>query len=347
MNELQMAYRRMQEIRFCPPFKLLNTPEGKRHLDACPFCQEWIEAGIGNWSLPEITSEPPSEVAPGQIWKISEKKSGWVEWKYYNPPLVLVLYETDEKTVRVALLHDEEVLASESDIPTGTGMYAEAWNTFAFSKAYLDKFIGHAKSGTVEKVIEAENTMPEPRTIIHKYFMKGEAEVAAFFALSVLGEVMKPYESPLELLESGNVDVSLPFSLPPGKNLLERVIVAKIPDDYRAMAASDDEDYIAVRLAIVSEGKLVELRETSARITLISEEGNRLIIGGKLSERIPKNADIYGKWKMEDGSLKGAFEEAMIDEEGYFRMVFKDIPEDTESKGFPCIVLCIEKENKE
>ncbi len=345
MDELQMAYRRMQQIRFCPPADFLKTPEGRKHLEACPFCQEWLEAGIEEWSLPEITPRPFQEVAPGQIWKISEKKSGWIEWKYYNPPLVLVTDTIDDKAVRVALLHDEDILAGEGDIPTGTGMYAEAWNTFAVPKEHLDKFITSINPEVVEKVRNAENIMPVPKTVVHEYFMKCEVEVASFFALSALEEIMKHHESLLDLFENGDIEIALPFSLPSDGSLLEKIALVQIPDDYCAMAAADEEDYIGIRMAAVSAGKLVELREIPAKITYKNLEGDRLIIGGKASERLPHNAEIYGVWKTKGECIDKTSSEAMIDEEGYFRVVFEELSEESIKKGEPVIIVCVKERN--
>ncbi len=147
---------------------------------------------------------------------------------------------------------------------------------------------------------------PSPKTVIHKYFIKTEVEVSSFFALSALEDIiMKPQKSLLELFEDGDIEVSLPFPLPPGRNLLESLLTASSPEDYQAMTASHEEDHLVVRLVVVEEEKVVELRDILAKITFKDTiEDVFLIIGGKVLEKIPPGSDIKAIWEKESGYLE-------------------------------------------
>ena len=180
---MKYALQRLFQTRFCPPIELLNTSEGQKHLECCPYC---IPLSVAPSPSKSTTKEffIATEVRPNQIWKIDPDLSDWVDWRYINTPIVFITDTLDEDHVEVAPIHMEPKLALNTDVQVGKlDLFIESWNTFPILRRHLRKYVLKTDLDILAKVEEAKKIKPKPPTEVHKFFMMYEAEVASYFAI--------------------------------------------------------------------------------------------------------------------------------------------------------------------
>jgi hypothetical protein len=338
--DLKEALQRMWRVRFCPPDDVGLREE---HRIICPFCEyEVMEEKA--FYINRGTDQVDYPIEPGDFRLLSRDLEGWDEkGLYHNAPLVFVI-ESNDTFCRVALVHPEEDLKVAEDVTAGPGLFVEAWNSFAVPTKYIGKCIARAPHLVPSaKNAKLPNDFP---TIVHEYFCKMEVEVAAYFAVKVLGELMEPYSDVLDeisYMEENelNVAFSTPCILPEGdKGILEKIALSEVSNEPLAMAAADQEDIIPVRIAKL-EGKRVFLYSVPAIITFRSDEPESLTIGGRVPEKLSPDAGIFSAWI--DPNTKNTIgypSEAFLDPvSGFFRIKFDSLSKKDVKTGQPVILV--------
>ena len=149
------AWGRMYRQRHCPDLSILmeGSRQAQRHLASCGMCRarldsaaEAAELGALLMKIP-VRMPPATPPRPGDVRALRPRSSGlprlpWLDRdrRFCNAPLLLVLGFPDAQGfVQVAQVFDESALCvTGEDIALGTGLFAEAWNTYAVPAQALD-----------------------------------------------------------------------------------------------------------------------------------------------------------------------------------------------------------------
>jgi len=353
--QMRMAWQIALQARGCPPDSILRGGKADQRLRAhraqCPFCSEHetVEAGLfegialAREPARRVEVEPREDRSPGTICRVSAALAGWgPRERYYNPPLVLVLeYPRDMPgAVRVAQVYDDPCLAGPGDVPLEEGLFAESWNTYALRIEDLESAFGFVDETKLREVLNAQATdppSPEEGTILDA-FRRLEVEVAAFFALQALSDLMDRRElGPLERIAALFPDgESLKRALAeeePGIRWPEevadpRVMLAhaRLAKERLPMAAAGEEEWISANMAVL-DGEVLRLEAVFCEIRHFSLQGNALVVGGKVLPPPTGRTEITGRW-VKEGLPPRDCDQSFLDEEtGYFRLLFRDMTE--------------------
>lgn len=329
--------------RMCPPPDRVSANELDEHLTLCPLCKDWVYI-FRNFSYSH-TSFPhshPSEVDVGQIWRINSDLSGWEDGKeiYYNPVCVMVIYKWGE-IARVAVVHDEDILATLEDVPF-RGLFIEPWNTFSIPLNRLESFIVDA-SDVLDIVRERAQSgvMPEPTSSIEETFINAEIGVASYFASRVLEEVMQ-LEQASDLLDTiawEDDETLFPFLNPDasGSSLITRLAAYQPPGTMLPLAAAGEEDPgepIVINIVEFKNDK-PSFRTTRGYLTFKGQKGDQLVFGGKIQEPLSPNAGIHAVLidKVTGTIIMPAMEASLDTTEGFFQIVFSPVTDDDAKRG--------------
>lgn len=353
--EMRLAWQTALQARGCPPDRVLSGEDRdsslSHHLSTCPFCSEAAAMGREEFEETALARElrrfsmprPEAEPAPGQVCRVSERCVGWgPKGRYYNPPWVLVLDLPGDLpgAARVAQIYDDPVLAGPGDIPLGDDVFAESWNTYTLREEDLECCGGCVDEETLRQVKEgAALDWPAPPAGTHlEAFRRLEVEVAAFFALQALEEIMKRRErSPLEGLRALFPDgetlkgelsgvypqIAWPEATGDAADLLAR---ARFPESELPLAAAGEGETLPANLVVVRRGT-VQLSPILWELRVLTPKEGGTVVGGKALASLPPRVELYGRWAA-PGQPGRIGEVSFIDPEtGYFRLYFKDISE--------------------
>lgn len=326
--------------RMCPPPAGVPENELKEHLALCPLCEDWVYVfgDLGGEELPFDNMTPGS----GQVWKISRTLEGWEDGRriYYNSPYVMVINVWD-KVARVAMVHDEDLLATSEDVPF-KGLFIEPWNTFSIPTKYLARFLLDA-SEVLDIVRRKAETglIPEPSSFMQATFIETEIRVASYFALKVLNEVME-LEGSTDLLDSlawEEEETLFPF-LPPdtsGSSLINRLAAYQPPEAMLPLAAAGEEEPGEPIVVTVVEFKndKPSVKTAMGYVTFISQSGEELIFGGKIICPLSPDAGIHAVLldKVTNNIIMPAVKANLDPAGGFFRVVFSPVTDDIAKRG--------------
>ncbi len=197
-------------LRTCPPDKILfeeNSQQLKRHLRTCYMCQINldIQAEV-SWTWPEVYQEikPDPGPNPGQIRKIKPDLAGWGPGsRYYNPPLVLVLKQTDDQAVQVAQIFPGDEFMSEGDVYIQGFGFAQAWNIYTMGLKDLGGVLGKADADILETIFSKAGEYHETDEDSLLYlFQCMEIELGSFFSQQSIARILDKKPAPAEIVRS-------------------------------------------------------------------------------------------------------------------------------------------------
>jgi hypothetical protein len=393
--ELKLAWQEIWQLRGCPPDEVLcgpqPGPEVRRHLEICPFCPERLEdmtAGmrttrteiiplqcgpaegsepspgpaspcfppISRSLKPEDRLRPPQ---PGEIRSMRRSLGGWgPRDRHYNPPLVLVtsIPQGPPGAVRVAQVHNQEVLAGPSDVPLGHGLFAEAWNTYALRRDDLAELWDEVFEPTLQAVLEGERQglapSPGAESPWIEAFQRLELEVGAFFAMQAVDALLwEAHESPFDRILAEISDVAalgahlrlrqprviLPEGAP---GVLESLALARPPGGELPLAAAGIENRIILnRVAWTAEG--IELSPLLAEITHWGCGPGGLTSGGVIEAASPEGSELRAWLDMEAGAPLPAADVSFAPAGGFFRARFPGVSKEMARQGRLVLLLCL------
>ena len=208
------AWGRMYRQRHCPDLKVLmeGSRQAQRHLASCSMCRARLDSAAEAAELGALLAKIPLHIPPatpprpGEIRALRPMEPGlpglpWLDRdkRFCNAPLLLVLSLPDAQGfVQVAQVFDEPVLCrADEDIPLRTGLFAEAWNTYAVPAQALDPVIHaraeeraaeHVRRRAREPVAAVEEDAP-----VHA-FRLDECRIGSLFSLQLTLHVLKELE---------------------------------------------------------------------------------------------------------------------------------------------------------
>jgi hypothetical protein len=392
--EMKLAWQEIWQLRGCPPDAVLRGPlpgpELRRHLEICPFCPERFEDPTTGMSRtrsgqvpphlhPVHGSEPSRDPAspsfpattrsskpaardrpprPGQLRSIRHSLGGWgPRGRHYNPPLVLVtsIPEAPPDAVRVAQVHNQEILAGPADVPLGHGLFAEAWNSYALRRDDLGEVWEEVPEATLGAVLERARwglpPAPDEDAPWIEAFQRLEMEVGAFFALQAVDALLREGdESPLDRVLAEIPDVAALAAhlgrcrsraiLPEGASgVLEAMALARFPDHELPLAASGPENRIILnRVSRTGEG--IELSPLTAELTHWECGPGGLTSGGVIEAASPEGSELRAWLDIEEGAPLAASDVSFAPARGIFRARFPGVAMEMARRGRLILLLC-------
>ncbi|MCP4110916.1 MAG: hypothetical protein GY749_36245 [Desulfobacteraceae bacterium] len=270
--EFKLAWKLATQKRCCPPDEILFSPDYeeqvKKHNQLCLSCNEHFSDGqpyISNFFRQHLKPLPKEKISPGQIWSLKSELGGWgPKNRYYDPPLVIVLKESDsmDKAVLVSQIYDDVTFFGPGDILLGKNItgFAESWNLYTLQKTDLEICFGTAADEVIKQVLSErdKDILPVKNTTLLYFFRNLEIEVGYFFSSMAVSSLMNEYES---LKDAGVVKSLTPgtpewfenlsLSFPEAAKELHKLKLAghTKADEYEYKAAASDSN-IEIRVKI-------------------------------------------------------------------------------------------------
>lgn len=324
MYSRKLALSIAKQYRTCPPPAVMDSPENEKyveqHLAVCPYCSTRARKDGKNWShiadkvknsfISADRAEMQSEPAAGQLRYLSTDLCKWSDGYFYNPPMVLILRISSEKSdvLEVAQVYNDIVLAAPGDLildkeQSGIGdIFIECWNRYSLKRNYLEPTVGHIG----EKVLEAVKSIGkdpgpyppwavQPRPLEKEdyriSFRELERQVSHIFSLknnkTLSTHVNKPR---IKLAYSSTRDAQRAIKdlkhditwLREPENFDETLFLAGFPADALQMAAKDtDAGNLVANTVFVKQGKIKNIVPCPVEIY---SQTNAVSISGKISD---------------------------------------------------------------
>ena len=212
------AWGRMYRARHCPDLGILmeGSRQAQRHLASCGMCRarldsaaEAAELGALLMKIP-VRMPPATHPRPGDARALRPRSSGlprlpWLDRdrRFCNAPLLLVLGFPDAQGfVQVAQVFDESALCvAGEDIPLGTGLFAEAWNTYAVPAQALDP-VAYARAWA-QAADRVRQRAREPFAAVEEHspvhaFRQDECRTGSLFSMQLTLHALKELERETE-----------------------------------------------------------------------------------------------------------------------------------------------------
>ena len=166
---------------FCPPYELLDTPEGKIHMEHCSKCKE-VHRFLNDNDKKEYTyvskvykemkeESYDSDVQIGQIryTNILDRSVCWDKHLFIIPVEVFV-YQVKNNKCTVAPMHNYyEFYDAYDEIKLDNFHYVECWNTFTIPKDNLKySTISILNMYSTIKQIESKSKLRHPITLTYQ-----------------------------------------------------------------------------------------------------------------------------------------------------------------------------------
>jgi len=246
--------------------------------------------------------------------------------------------------VRVALVHDFPDLAGPGDVEIAPGAFAEPWNTFACSHDHLGKRILRAPEAVMatvrEKMQAPRGPVPgeaqgvdEAFQAFLEAFSRLEVDVAAFFALRTLDDLMTALEAPsrTRVLRPFRGDPKAFHTVfgrwlrldPDAPPTLETLITAPWVDEFLPLAAAPAGEAFPVKILRVREGAFV-LEAGNAELTVFEPTPHGFVVSGRIPQKFSPGAKIYALWNL-SGVEVAPGEASFNPATGFFRFMFSNI----------------------
>lgn len=212
------AWGRMYRQRHCPDLSILmeGSRQAQRHLASCGMCRarldsaaEAAELGALLMKIP-VRMPPATPPRPGDVRALRPRSSGlprlpWLDRdrRFCNAPLLLVLGFPDAQGfVQVAQVFDESALCvTGEDIALGTGLFAEAWNTYAVPAQALDP-VAYARAWA-QVADRVRQWAREPFAAVEEHspvhaFRQDECRTGSLFSMQLTLHALKELERETE-----------------------------------------------------------------------------------------------------------------------------------------------------
>lgn len=212
------AWGRMYRQRHCPDLGILmeGSRQAQRHLASCSMCRarldsaaEAAELGALLMKIP-VRMPPATPPRPGDVRALRPRWPGlprlpWLDRdrRFCNAPLLLVLGFPDAQGfVQVAQVFDEEALCvTGEDIALGTGLFAEAWNTYAVPAQALDP-VAYARAWA-QAADRVRQRAREPFAAVKEHspvhaFRQDECRTGSLFSMQLTLHALKELERETE-----------------------------------------------------------------------------------------------------------------------------------------------------
>lgn len=212
------AWGRMYRQRHCPDLGILmeGSRQAQRHLASCGMCRarldsaaEAAELGALLMKIP-VRMPPATHPRPGDVRALRPRSSGlprlpWLDRdrRFCNAPLLLVLGFPDAQGfVQVAQVFDESALCvTGEDIALGTGLFAEAWNTYAVPAQALDP-VAYARAWA-QAADRVRQRAREPFAAVEEHspvhaFRQDECRTGSLFSMQLTLHALKELERETE-----------------------------------------------------------------------------------------------------------------------------------------------------
>lgn len=345
------AWMRAWRMRCCPPdlelYAVNHTDMLEQHLQVCPWCRA-DTAEIFPTSSPEkpFTDQCAGELpCSGELWLVRPELGGWAEKsRYYNGPVVLVLDDSDEKTVNVMQVYDDDYFKGPEDVALASGPrdtpeegvagFAEPWNRYSLNRDDLAVRLGKVARDVVEKC-RASSLTPsieiEQGSLLW-FFRNMEVETGYHFARQSITNVLEDSQiqmsrektaglhsiSPEQLMQQlQQLSLQCRTSLPGDATALEVLASCCLPDDRLPLAAADTGKSGFALVFSFGSGSLETYTTSTFTLHQTDIQGNSLLVSGTLPDEVVDFDAFYCWWK-KDGKLIAPDEGSS----GYDRQVF-------------------------
>jgi hypothetical protein len=345
-----LAWKKALILRGCPPDEILYGPLDEplqAHIDICPACRERLAMDGAErvaWEAlgRTLRSEPapvPERPAPGQVWRVRAGLAGWgPQYRYRNPPLVLILELPDQDLARVAQLYPGEDFRTGEDIPLPGLGCAQPWNVYSLAVSDLGQFQGDVSAEEAAAVLK-QSTGPfadlDDASPLF-WFRTMELELGAFFAgQSLAGHLAEPEHAP-QRLESAPLGAMTSDRLCHALERKGRVVALDADAPLLQLArygregtawglAASSERTQAVNYALLDEVGL-EIRQASIVFSTISYLEKVLTIGGRIQADFARAEEVFGWWDARE-RLVMATQSDISPDGRFFHLCFAEIAE--------------------
>lgn len=319
------AWRRAWRMRCCPPDVELTASKQpdmlENHLQICPRCRA-DKAEILPVSSPEkpSTRQPDKELPrTGELWLIKPELGGWAEKsRYCNAPVVLIIDDSDEKTVNVLQIYDDGYFKGPEDVALGdhAAGFAEPWNRYSLAINDLAVKLGKVTQDVVEKCRAAAS---EPSIEIEQgsllwFFRNMEVETGFYFARQSIAKVLHDDQTEmswkkatgLRAISTGHLlrqlqqhRLQYDTSLPKDAGVLDILASCRLPDDLLPLAAADTNKSAFALVFIFGSGRLESYTTCTFKLLQTDVQGNSLLVSGTLPDEAVDFDEFYCWWARE------------------------------------------------
>ena len=342
----QLSLQLASQQRSCPDDALLfsdhPSPDLKAHLKGCPHCRERRKSPPANPSalrdafaiLAGTFSKPsPVEPAPGEIWKLRHRITGWGPGnRYFNPPLVLLLQqETTPGEYRVSQIYSDDLLMGADDIPLGEGLgFAQPWNIYAVHRRDLERRLAFVGNEIVDAC--SPHRLLQPRDIpsdpIVRYFREMEREVGEIMALRssqrCAEDLLHAWLSDGRRLAASLADRVKGWLWPDTIEDAWGFLAAARPELLPLTAAEGDERH-DITLLQIRTGAPPGIYRKSCIVSRWGVDADGLLVRGFLPEEAAYPCKFHARWVTSGAPVLCADEAEFDGESGAFKIRFHDL----------------------
>jgi hypothetical protein len=322
------AWERAWRTRCCPPdvelYRGEETDMLSAHLTICPWCRADQIDILPSSSLPEagprqFSSGPPRA---GELWLVNPELGGWGEKsRYYNGPLVLVLEDTDERTVNVLQIYHDDYFRGPDDVPLDRepdhvpAGFAEPWNRYSLCREDLAFRLAAVTEDVLERCRAAAKgpAIDIEQGSLLWFFRNMEVEAGFYFARQSIAKVLRDtkatgQEKPtrLDSVPAGEVVRQLRrLALQCKKSLAEDatpfdvLACCSLPDDRLPLAAADTNQSSFALVFIFEAGRLESYTTSTFTLHQTAIEGNSLLVSGTLPDEAVDFDEFHCWWERE------------------------------------------------
>ncbi len=319
-----------------------------------PFAAQALHAGPGGDEKESKRESAPAEV--GDLRRILETFGGWGQrGRYFNPPLVLLVERVRgrEDAFRAAQVHDFETLKGPGDIALFSKVFAESWNMLAVGAHHLGPLVRRIDADALAQVRRNASQSPppvpmvEPTTLAKELhppkgqkndyreaFRRLEKDTAAFFANRLLQDLVNKdqrgrLQSALRahFADGGSLEEAFGSRLVFGgdseqDSCLHLLLASWMPRALPMAAAGARQGLFVKRIHLSPPPPRVD--PVWAELTVFEETDKGFLVGGKISEPVPEDAEIHALWRMPWGRAV-AWEATIDPRTGFFRLLFPEV----------------------
>jgi len=326
--DLKLAWQTALQVRTCPPdsvFADLSDQKLQAHLKMCPFCAQRSPQVQNFWNdnlSKTKQTQLPNDLQPGQIWSIQPHLAGWgPKDRYYQPPLVLVL-QKQNNTVLVVQTYWDKALMGPDDLDLGSLGFAETWNSYHLQNKDLKRCVGKVNQRQLEHIlnkVKQDFQAINPNSVLY-FFRQLEIEVGSFFAQKSIEDLLQTDSwKQAKLIELCKKKYNLDLSRE--QDVYYSLSKVKLPMEDQALAASDQQ-YVEGTYLLDKKDDL-ELSKVLMEITYQAIDQKQMIIGGKITSKLPLVDNVYAWWESEQSPPIVAEQRDFEPENQFVRLIFK------------------------
>jgi hypothetical protein len=316
-------------MRCCPPDVELyadNHPDMlENHLQICPWCRaDKTEILSATFLNKKPTGQFPKESPrTGELWLVKQELGGWAEKsRYYNGPVVLIMDDSDQKTVNVLQIYDDDYFKGPDDVSLGDGLagFAEPWNRYSLSRDDLAVRLGKV-TRDVEEKCRGYSSVPsieiEQGSLLW-FFRNMEVETGFYFARRSIANVLHDNQTGMGQTKTSGLNsifteqllLQLPQhrlqckeSLPKDAGVLDILASCCLSDDRLPLAAADTNKSALALVFIFEMGRLESYTTCTFELHQTEIQGNSLLVSGTLPDKAVDFDEFYCWWEREGKML--------------------------------------------